>query len=197
MRRIFTSYNSLPLAERLEGPYTDAVAGYHDLSMLQFRGDAAQLDRRVTDMQRLCAEQGYSVWLAWATCFEGWVAGARGYLGEGIALMERGVDAFRGTGTRAHLPHLLALLAELCLRAGRLEAASEQLAEAHTQAESSGERCWEAELHRLEGEVLLAAADDHGHDRDRGDRAEACFRRALDVAGRQGRPPWSSARPSA
>ena len=70
----------------------------------------------------------------------------------------------------------------MCLRAGRIEAASERLAEARAQAESSGERYWEAELHRLEGEVLLAAAGDG----DRGDRAEACFRRALEVAGRQG-----------
>ena len=83
-------------------------------------------------------------------------------------------------------PHCLALLAELCLRAGRIEAASERLAEAHAQAESSGERYWEAELHRLEGEILLAGAEVGGHDGDPGDRAEACFRRALEVAGRQG-----------
>jgi adenylate cyclase len=108
--------------------------------------------------------------------------GARGNLAEGIALMERGVDAWRGTGARSLVPYCLALLAKLCLRAGRLEAAGEWLAEAHAQAESSGERYWEAELHRLDGEFLLAAADDG----DRGDRAEACFRRALEVAGRQG-----------
>jgi predicted ATPase/DNA-binding winged helix-turn-helix (wHTH) protein len=170
------------LAERLDGPYYDAVAGYLALPTLQFCGDTAQLDRRASDLKRLCAEQGYALWLAWATCFEGWVAGARGNLDEGIALMERGVEAFRGTGACAHLPHLLALLAELCLRAGRIEAASERLAEARAQAESSGERYWEAELRRLQGEVLLAAAGDG----DRSDRAEDCFHRALEVAGRQG-----------
>jgi DNA-binding winged helix-turn-helix (wHTH) protein/predicted ATPase len=169
------------LAERLDRPYSDAVAGYLALPTLQFCGDTAQLDRRARDLHRLSAEQGYALWLAWATCFEGWVAGARGNLGEGIALMERGLDAFRGTGTGAHLTHVLALLAELCLRAGRIEAASERLAEARAQVEKSGERYWEAELHRLEGEVLLAAAGDG----DRGDRAEACFRRALEVAGGQ------------
>ena len=51
--------------------------------------------------------------------------------------------------------------------------------------EKSGERWWEAELHRLEGEVLLAAADDGGSDGDGGDRAEACFRNALEIARRQ------------
>ena len=71
-------------------------------------------------------------------------------------------------------------------RAGRIDAAGERLAEARAKVESIGERYWEAELHRLEGEVLLAAADDEDRDRDRGARAEACFRRALEVAGRQG-----------
>jgi predicted ATPase len=171
------------LAEHLDRPYSIAVAGYLALPTLQFCGDTAQLDRRARDMQRLSAEQGYALWLAWATCFEGWVAGGvRGNQAEGIALMERGVEAYRGTGTRVHLPHILALLAELYLRAGRIDAATERLAEAHAQVESSGERYWEAELHRLEGEVLLEAAGDG----NRGDRAEACFRRALEVAGRQG-----------
>ena len=175
------------LAERLDGPYSDAIAGYLALPTLQFRGDTAQLDRQVREMQRACAEQGYALWLAWTTCFEGCVAGAQGNLGEGIALMERGMEAFRGTGTRAHLTHLLALLAELYLRAGRIDAASERLAEARAQVESSGERYWEAELHRLDGEVLLAVAIDGGHDEDSadGDRAEACFRSALEVARRQ------------
>ena len=113
-------------------------------------------------MKRLCAEQGYALWLAWATCFEGWVAGARGNLDDGIALMERGLDAWRGTGAHILEPYLLALLAELCLRAGRIEAASERLAEARAQVEKSDERWWEAELHRLEGEILLAAAGQRG-----------------------------------
>jgi len=60
--------------------------------------------------------------------------------------------------------------------------AGERVVEARDRVEKTGERWWEAELHRLQGEVLLAAA----RDGDRGDRAEACFRRALEVAGRQG-----------
>jgi DNA-binding winged helix-turn-helix (wHTH) protein/tetratricopeptide (TPR) repeat protein len=171
------------LAECLDGPYYEAVAGYLALPTLQFCGDTAQLERRARDTHRCCSEQGYSLWLAWATCFEGWAVGARGDVAEGIALMERGVDAWRATGSRSHLPHCLALLAELYLCVGRIEAASERLAEARARAESSGERYWEAELHRLQGEVLLAAAGDGG---GHGDPAEACFRRALEVAGRQG-----------
>jgi predicted ATPase len=173
------------LAEHLDRPYSKAIAAYVALTMLQFCGQTAQLDRRARDLHRLCTEHGISLWSAWATCLQGWAAGAQGNVAEGIALMERGVDAFRDTGARVHLPYCLALLAELCLRAGRIDAAGERLAEARAQLESSDERWWEAELHRLEGEILLAAADDGGRDRDCGDRADACFRSALEVARRQ------------
>ena len=149
---------------------------------LQFRGDTTELYRWAGDLLRLSSEHGLAIWIAWATFFEGWVAGARANEADGITLMERGLDAWRGTGAHIGEPYFLSLLAETCLRAGRIDAAGERLAEAVAQVENSGERYWEAEIHRQEGEVLLAAAGDGDH----GDRAEACFRRALEVAGRQG-----------
>ena len=170
------------LAELLGSPYGKAFAWAWSLAALQFRGETAQLERRASELRRHCAEHGFPTWIAWATFFEGWVVGARGNEAEGIALMAKGLDGWRGAGLRIVEPYLLALLSETCLRAGRIEAAGERLAEARAQVEKSGERWWEAELHRLQGEVLLAAAGDG----DRGDRAEACFRRALEVAGRQG-----------
>jgi predicted ATPase len=173
------------LAERLDDPFSRVYAWVWSIGTLQFRGETVKLERRVSDAHRISVEHGFSLWNAWATFFEGWVAGARADEADGIALMERGLDAWRGTGTHIGEPYLLALLSETCLRAGRIEAASERLAEARAQVEKSGECWWEAELHRLEGEVLLAAADDGGRDRDRGDRAEACFRSALEIARRQ------------
>ena len=173
------------LAERLDTPWGRAFAWAWLLVLLQFRGDTAELYRRAGDLHRLCAEQGFSLWIAWATFFEGWAAGARANEAEGIALMERGLDDWRGTGARVIEPYLLALLSETCLRAGRIEVAGERLAEARAQVERSGECWWEAELHRLEGEILLAATADGGRDGDSSDGAEACFRSALEVARRQ------------
>ena len=170
------------LAEHLDNPWGRAFARAWLLVLLQFRGDAAELYRRAGELHRVSAEHGFSLWIAWATFFEGWVAGTRANEADGITLMERGLDAWRGTGAHIIEPYFLSLLAETCLRAGRVDAAGEWLAEAFAQVEKSGERWWEAELHRLQGELLLAAAGNGA----RGDQAEACFRRALEVAGRQG-----------
>jgi len=173
------------LAERLDSPWGRAFAWAWLLLQLQLRGDTAELHQRAGDLHRLSAEHGFSVWIAWATLFEGWVAGTPANEADGIALMERGLDAWRGTGAHIGEPYLLALLCETCLRAGRIDAAGERLAEARAQVERSGECWWEAELYRLEGEVLLAAAGDGERDGDSIDRAEACFRSALEVARRQ------------
>ena len=53
-----------------------------------------------------------------------------------------------------------------------------------TQAERTGEGWFEAELHRLTGEVLLAGPDRNPT------AAEACFRSALALAGRQHARMW-------
>jgi DNA-binding winged helix-turn-helix (wHTH) protein/predicted ATPase len=173
------------LAERLDTPWSRAFAWAWLLALLQFRWDTKELHRRAGELPRLSAEHGFSVWIAWATFFEGWVAVARANEADGITLMERGLDSWRATGARIVEPYFLALLSETCLRAGRIDAAGERLAEARAQVERSGECWWEAELHRLDGEILLAAADNGGRDGDHGDRAEACFRSALEVARRQ------------
>jgi predicted ATPase len=66
--------------------------------------------------------------------------------------------------------------------------ALQALAEAFAVVEYTGKRRWEAELHRLRGEFLLArqgtrqpVAGTWPH----GEEAEACFQRALTIARRQ------------
>jgi predicted ATPase len=58
------------------------------------------------------------------------------------------------------------------------------LAEALAVIDETGEHRWEAELHRLTGEFLLARTpDDHAE-------AEACFQQALDIARHQQAKSW-------
>ena len=67
---------------------------------------------------------------------------------------------------------------------GQPEAGLAALSEALALVEKTGERYYEAELHRLKGELLLQhAAPEVSH-------AEACFQQALDVARRQQAKSW-------
>jgi len=79
---------------------------------------------------------------------------------------------------------LLVVLAYCCERAGQGERALEMLNEALVVSDRTGERYFEAELHRLTGEWIAA------HRRDAHDEAEAAFRRAIAVAHRQQAKMW-------
>ena len=69
-------------------------------------------------------------------------------------------------------------------RWGRPRKGCAVLAEALAVVDDNGERCWEAELYRLKGELLLArSAEQHAE-------AEACFHQALDIARRQQAKSW-------
>jgi predicted ATPase len=118
--------------------------------------------------------------------------------------MRDGLAASRATGAELLRPYLLALLAEACGSHGQIEAGLGALAEALLAAENHAERFYEAELHRLHGELLLqkcaGAGFEHtppeipnGHAADIAAtgqsplqiEAQACFQRAFDIARRQ------------
>jgi predicted ATPase len=97
--------------------------------------------------------------------------------------MREGLAAYRATGAECVRPHYLALLAGELARQGHVAEGLRVVAEARAALASSGERRWEAELDRVEGELLLQTSGAGG---PAGAAAEACFHRAIDVARRQG-----------
>lgn len=78
--------------------------------------------------------------------------------------------------------HLLALLAEAYGIAGQTEAGLDAIAEALEAAHRTGERHYQAELHRLKGELLRPK----GAKGEADSGAEACFRQAIEIARQQG-----------
>lgn len=83
------------------------------------------------------------------------------------------------------MPYFLSLLARAHARNRQTGAALETLAEARERAEQTGERIWEAELHRLEGVLALEAASAPPPP-GAVERAEKCLAQARAVAQRQG-----------
>jgi hypothetical protein len=75
-------------------------------------------------------------------------------------------------------------VADAHAQVGEIEEGLTLLSEAMAVANDTGERRWEAELHRLKGELLLSRSAEHDAE------AETCFHRALDVARRQEARSW-------
>ena len=69
--------------------------------------------------------------------------------------MRQGLAACRATGAELIRPYCLALLAEAYGKVGQVEEGLSVLAEALAVVDKTGERCYEAELYRLKGELTL------------------------------------------
>jgi predicted ATPase len=98
--------------------------------------------------------------------------------------MRRGLAAQLATGAEMAKPYWLSLIAEACHRTGAVHEGLALLEEAEAAVEQTHERCWEAEIYRLRGQLLLAASEPAAPEAARS--AEASYRRALDIARGQG-----------
>ena len=98
--------------------------------------------------------------------------------------MHRGLAAKQAGGAEIKVPYYLGVLGAAYARARRPVEALPLLTDAFDRVEETGERWFEAELHRRKGEVVLCLSE--------ADRAEAerCFRKAMAVAQAQGAKLW-------
>ena len=150
----------------------------------QVRGEASIVRDRASAMISLTTEHGYPLWLANAKILHGWSVVATGMVEAGIAEMREGIADQRELGVQLHLPSFLGLLARTYIEGRRPDDALVLLTEAQEIVANSGERWFEAELHRLRAEALLAASP-----RDTAE-AEAYLHKSLEVAREQGAKWW-------
>ena len=126
-------------------------------------------------------EHGYRQWRAIGRFIAAWASADAERNAGSLGLMMQGLDEYTGMGLRAVLSSLLCLAARAHLRAGRKQAGMELLARAEAHVRDSGERWYEAELHRLRGTIVRSRNPE---------TAEAHFRRAIDIARAQGAKLW-------
>ncbi len=113
----------------------------------------------------------------------GWALDQLGQGAEGISLIREGLAAWRATGSELWQPYFLGMLAELQGKGGYPREGLKAVGEALAVAARTEERFYEAELHRLKGELLLQKAV--GSVQKAETEAEECFHKAIDVACRQ------------
>ena len=100
----------------------------------------------------------------------------------GIAELQQGVEAYWNTGAVLSRSSGLAEVAKACGKVGQPDVGLQRLAKALAWVNETGIGHYEAEIHRLQGELLLQASSGAQHvDSD----SATCFHRALAVARRQ------------
>jgi class 3 adenylate cyclase/predicted ATPase len=174
------SREGLAGARSRDYPFILALALDYAATLHQFRQEFQETRRSAAAAVALCRERGFAYYLAWAMALEGWATAKEGQHAEGVAGIRAGVVAMEATGARLRRPYYLALLADALGTAGQPEEAAAVVSEALSAVETAGERWWEAELYRLNSELLLAISV------ERVAEAEANLQRAIQVAQAQG-----------
>jgi len=177
---------ALPRAQALSHPFTLAVTLIIAGVIHQLRREVPAAQARADAVIALSTEHGFPYWRALATVIHGWALAVQGRGEEGIAQMQQGLADWRATGAEFIRPYYLALLAEGYARLGQTAEGLGALTEALALVQRTGERMYEAELHRLTGECLLAQEGT----RQKAEEAEACLQQALAVARAQGAKSW-------
>jgi predicted ATPase len=107
----------------------------------------------------------------------GWCLGTTGQAAEGIQRLLKGITVCRAAGAKLAMPFCFMTLAEVYGQAGQPQEGLKRIAEAAELAEITKERWAVAEIHRMQGTLLLSMHEDAA--------AEDSYRRALEVARQQ------------
>jgi predicted ATPase/DNA-binding winged helix-turn-helix (wHTH) protein len=193
------SHEALTLAQELAHPHVLTTIRGLAAQLHRFRREGQAVQEHAEAALTLAIQQGAVLWEMFGAILRGWALTEQGQVEEGIAHLRQGLAAHRGTGTEAEQPHRLAMLVEAYRKAGQTEEGLALLDEALAEVDKNGERFYEAELYRLQGELLLTQEIKSQKAKGKSQKlltpgpqseAEACFHKAIDIARRQRAKSW-------
>lgn len=163
----------LAAVEALRSPFQIAFVLLFYMILWRELREPGQVDRIATRLIDLAGEHDFPFFSSLAGCGLGWAACQRGDL-SGIARIQAGLDVQWTLGARLPRGYYLTYLIDSQLRAGQISEGMAAVREAQAMSEVQLDVFYEAEILRLEGELLRASGD--------AGAAESAFRKALDVA---------------
>jgi DNA-binding winged helix-turn-helix (wHTH) protein/predicted ATPase len=140
----------------------------------------ARAEARLT----LSIEWGYPTGKALSEVYLGWADALAGDLERGIARIRQYLAEVKASGCEYIYDRCLSFMAIVLSRMGRFAEALKAIDESLSFTKRTGQHYYDAELHRLKGELLLARNPSDGG------RAERCFRSAIDIAREQQAHSW-------
>jgi predicted ATPase len=190
------------LAERLGHVESHILATHFAAHLHQLRGEAALSQERAETVIAVAEEYGLAVWIAFGHLNRGWARVEQGDTTAGLEELEHGLSAYESTGGQLWKPYFLGLLAQALAKGGQLLRARSEIARALESSAETGEFWAAAELHRIEGNLVLA--EGRGGDpatpassselsttsRRLVSKAESSFRQSLAIARRQASRSW-------
>jgi class 3 adenylate cyclase/predicted ATPase len=175
---------ALRWARELNNPHVlvPALAAASRLNVVRRTDAAAQ--EVVEEMIGIATEQRFRLWLASAQVSYGIVLARQNKPRDGLAISQKGIADGEVIGVALFRPYALGAVAQIYETQERYDEALATWDSALATVERTGERNYEAELHRFRGEWLRASRPaEH-------DEAEVSLRRAIAVADGQHAKMW-------
>ncbi|MDF0676669.1 MAG: adenylate/guanylate cyclase domain-containing protein [Nitrospira sp.] len=166
---------AIAMARELEHPYTLAFTLATASWVCSTLRDTNRTLSLTEEAILLSTKHSFEVPLAWAMSFQGWALAEQGKE-TGLERLAEGLSVARRAKASLNNTYTLALLAESHLRNQHIAEGLAAIQQAQELAVTQGERCWQAELLRLKGELLVAQSDPPIV------AAEQCFSEAVQVA---------------
>jgi predicted ATPase len=171
-------------ARELAHPYSIAITLLFAAQLSQLHRDPDSARSQAEEALAISTEHGLDAVALWCLLPRGWAATQEGKVAEGLADIREAMARRSAANIAAGWPWFLALLAEAQGALGQFEDGFRALQEALQWVRSNDERLYEAEVHRIRGDLLLM------HDIGDPEQAEACFQQALAVARSQQAKSW-------
>ena len=174
------SEEALRLAQELRHPFSMAMALSFAAQVNWLSGELDLAEERTKALTELSSEHGFGFWAAQAAHMQGHVLASRGQREEGLEQLRKSHAALEASGMELGKWGDLAMQAQAYGKLGERDKAMILLAEAEAEAEKQQMSEHYSELYRFKGETLQTLSKDNHAE------AEKCFRKALEVANRQG-----------
>jgi tetratricopeptide (TPR) repeat protein len=170
------------LAKGLSHPFSLAHAEFLHCLVLQCRRDYSEVRPRAEQNLSLVAFHELGAAAAYAKAIHGWALVCTQE--NGITEIREGLEGLQSRGEYFGTPFLLTILADACLQLVLVDEGLEAVSSGLETVESMGARVTEAELYRLQGQLLLLK------DSSKSEEARACFERAIEIAREQEAKSW-------
>jgi DNA-binding winged helix-turn-helix (wHTH) protein/tetratricopeptide (TPR) repeat protein len=167
---------AIVFAHSQSNPFLIAGAFMRGGELFRFLNDAERGIEYAEQGIAIASEHEFPLFLGLIYALRGWARSLQNQLADGVEDLLRGVNLIETTGAAALTWHRTAL-AEAYLKNGQQSEARAILREARLRMTATGERLFEPDLLRLEGEFLLSSNVAE---------SEISYRQAIDCARRQG-----------
>ena len=168
-------FDAVKLVQDLDQPFNQALVSAYLAMLQQLCADEAVAREYAEQALALTSKYQASYYRAWADILVSYAQALEQSNEKSIERLRGSITGFKASGARLRLPYYLSLLAQVCGKAGCIEEGLVCIDEALSEARTHNERWWDAEIHRLRGELLLM------HGADASDVEEALLR-AIEIA---------------